>query len=79
MPGWVPCNIVGQPPAISFSPQYLADALVIGSILRLSDGISPGLITAPSGCYCVLMPNRVVTEVVTEDAACKSPTQAMAA
>jgi len=75
----VPCAIEGQPPAISFGPQYLADALVIGSTLRLSDGISPGVVTDPSGCYCVLMPCRCVAEAVTEDAARKSPAQAMAA
>src|ERR1035437_392431 len=65
----VPCTIKGQPPAISFGPQYLADALAIGSTLRLSDDLSPGVVTDPSGCYCVLMPCRVVTEAVTEDAA----------
>jgi len=36
----VPCTIAGHPPAISFGPQYLADALVIGSTLRLSGGRS---------------------------------------
>jgi hypothetical protein len=75
----VPCTIEGQPPTISFGPQYLADALVIGSTLRLSDGISPGVVTDPSGNVCVLMPCRCVAEAVTEEAAGKSPTHAIAA
>jgi hypothetical protein len=75
----VPVITTGVLPAISFSPQFLADALVIGSTLRLSDGINPGLVTDPSGNYCVLMPCRCVAEAVTEEAAGKSPEQAMAA
>ena len=71
----VPVITTGVLPAISFSPQFLADALVIGSTLRLIDGISPGLVTDPSGNYCVLMPCRCVAE----DAARESPAQAMAA
>jgi hypothetical protein len=75
----VPVITSGVLPAISFSPQFLADAIVIGSTLRLSDGLSPGLVTDPSGNYCVLMPCRGVTEAVTEEAADKSTAQAMAA
>jgi DNA polymerase-3 subunit beta len=75
----VPVTTSGVLPAISFSPQYLADALVIGSTLRLIDGISPGLVTNPSGCYCVLMPCRCVTEAVMEEAVDKSSAPAMAA
>jgi hypothetical protein len=53
----------GRPPAISFSPKYLADALVIGSTLRLIDGITPGVATDPaSGNYCLIMPCRFVAE-----------------
>jgi hypothetical protein len=75
----VPVITSGVLPAIPFSPQFLADALVIGSTLRLSDSLSPGLVTDPSGNYCVLMPCRCVTEAVTEDAAGKAPAHAMAA
>lgn len=74
----VPCAINGLPPAISFRTVFLADALVIGSTLRLTDGLSPGVITDPSGNFCVLMPCRF-TEVVTDGAASKSPEQAIAA
>jgi len=59
----VPVITSGVLPAISFSPQFLADALVIGSTLRLIDSISPGLVTDPSvENYCVLMPCRCVVE-----------------
>ena len=64
----VPVITTGVLPAISFSPQFLADALAIGSTLRLIDGISPGLVTDPAvENYCVLMPCRCVAE----DAACQ--------
>ena len=53
----------GLPPAISFNPKYLADALVIGSTLRLIDGITPGVATDPaSGNYCLIMPCRLTAE-----------------
>ena len=52
----------GQPPTISFAPQYLAEALAIGPVLRLIDGISPGVATGPSGNFCVIMPCRCVVE-----------------
>ena len=51
-----------QPPAISFAPRYLAEALAIGPVLRLIDGISPGVATGPSGNFCVIMPCRCVVE-----------------
>ena len=54
--------------------EFLADGH--GSTLRLSAGISPGLVTDPTvENYCVLMPCRCVAE----DAADESPDQAMAA
>jgi DNA polymerase-3 subunit beta len=57
----------GQPPAISFNPKHLADALVIGSTLRLIDGITPGVVTDPvSGNYCLIMPCRFVAEAEEE-------------
>jgi len=43
-------------------PKFLADALTIGSTLRLIDGISPVKATDPSGNFCVLMPWRCVAE-----------------
>jgi len=63
----VPVITSGVLPAISFSPQFLAEALVIGSTLRLSDGLSdglsPALVTNPSGatacsCRAVESPKR---------------------
>jgi len=65
----VPVSVSGgdQPPVISFGPRYLAEALVIGPVLRLIDGMSPGVTTGPSGSYCVIMPCRL-TEVVEEKA-----------
>ncbi len=54
----VPVTIEGTPPAMSFDPHYLADALVIGSTLHLVDGLNPGKTTDPSGNFCVLMNQR---------------------
>jgi len=61
----VPASITGQPPVIAFAPGYLAEALAIGSTLRLIDGISPGMAAdSSSGSFCVLMPCRCVAEEV---------------
>jgi DNA polymerase-3 subunit beta len=74
----------GQPPAISFGPRYLAEALAIGPVLRLIDGISLGLTAGPSGneAFCVIMPCRF-TEVAEENAEsghkAAAPAPAMAA
>ena len=70
----------GRPPAISFAPQYLAEALGIGATLRLIDGISPGIATGPSGNFCVIMPCRCVAEDAPEagDKAADSAAQAPA-
>ena len=54
----VPVTIEGLPPAISFDPKYLADAIAIGATLRLVDGMNPGMATGPSGNYCIIMPQR---------------------
>ncbi|MEI7910160.1 MAG: DNA polymerase III subunit beta, partial [Verrucomicrobiota bacterium] len=62
----VPVAISGEgpPPVIAFGPAYLADALAIGSTLRLIDGISPGMAVDPSsGNFCVLMPCRFTKAV----------------
>ena len=56
----VPVTITNRPPAISLDPTFLADALEIGSTLRLIDGISPGMTTDATGNFCVLMPCRCV-------------------
>ena len=75
----------GLPPTISFAPGYLAEALAIGPVLRLIDGISPGLTTGPTGNYCVIMPCRCVVEDAPEAGdkavglAPAAATQAMAA
>ena len=55
----VPVEIHGKPPVIAFHPDYLADALEIGSALCLSDELSPGICRHPTGRFCVLMPMRV--------------------
>ena len=77
----VPVSVSGesQPPAISFSPRCLAEALAIGPVLRLIDRMSPGLTTGPSGNCCVIMPCRF-TEVAEEsNAQTVTPAPAMAA
>ena len=57
----------GPPPAISLNPKYLADALVIGSTLRLIDGMTPAVATDPaSGNYCLVMPCRFTAEAEEE-------------
>jgi len=72
----------GKPPVIAFAPGYLADALAIGSTLRLIDGLSPGMTSDPSGPYCVIMPCRCTAdapEVGAEQAAAQTPVPAIAA
>ena len=56
----VPATIIGIPPAISFHPGYLAEALEIGGTLRLSDEMSPGMTEGPGGRFCVVMPLRTI-------------------
>ena len=64
----VPVRVSGNGllPAISFNSRYLAKALAIGNTLRLTDGMSPGMMTDASGNYCVIMPCRCIDEVVDE-------------
>ena len=69
----------GRPPAISFKPEALADALSIGATLLLVDHLNPGMVTDPSGNFCVIMNLRVAPESVTKDVAFKSPAPAIAA
>ena len=74
----VPVTTSGEarPPAISLSPRYLADALVIGSTLRFVDGMTPAVATDPaSGNYCLIMPCRFTEEA--EDGA-ETETEAVA-
>lgn len=54
----VPVEVQGTPPAISFDPKYLADALVIGGTLGISDAMNPGMTLTPNGQFCVVMPLR---------------------
>lgn len=57
------CCTTGVLSAISSSPQFLVEALAIGSTLRLIEGISPGMaVDQSSGNFCVLMPCRCVAE-----------------
>ena len=76
----VPVSISGenQPPAISFGPRYLADALEIGSTLCLSDGLTPGGCRHPSGRFCVIMPCRF-TEASDAGGKAAGPAAAIAA
>lgn len=60
----VPVTIDGNPPTMAFNPVYLADALQIGSVLHLLDGLNPGKTTDPSGDFCVLMNMRMADEPV---------------
>ena len=66
----VPVSVSGeeQPPAISFNSRHLAKALAVGNTLRLTDGMSPGMMTDPSGNYCVIMPCRCSDEIEDEPA-----------
>lgn len=43
------------------------------------DDLNPGIVTDPSGNFCLIMNLRVVPESVTEAAACKSLSPAIAA
>ena len=54
----VPVEIQGNPPVITFSPKYLADAFEVGGILHLSDEMNPGMMRTPEGRFCVVMPMR---------------------
>lgn len=42
-----------------FLGRFLADALETGSILYLSDELSPGICRHPTGHFCVIMPQRL--------------------
>jgi hypothetical protein len=75
----VPVTTEGNPPEIAFEPKYLADALEIGATLRLVDSLNPGMTTAPSGNFCVLMSLRFTEETVPEDAPSETPAPAIAA
>jgi DNA polymerase-3 subunit beta len=75
----VPVTVDGQPPAISFVPKYLADAIEIGPTLRLVDKLNPGMATSPSGNFCVLMSLRFTEETSMEDVATETLAPAIAA
>jgi DNA polymerase-3 subunit beta len=63
----VPVEIQGVPPVISFDPKNMADALVIGGTLGISDAMNPGMTRTPGGRFCVVMPLR--TKVAAQAAA----------
>jgi DNA polymerase III beta subunit, C-terminal domain len=69
----------GNPPVIAFEPKYLADALEIGATLLLADSLNPGMTTAPSGNFCVLMSKRFSEETAKVETANETPTPAIAA
>ena len=75
----VPVTIEGQPPAISFDPHYLADALVIGATLRLVDSLNPGMTTDPSGNFCLVMNQRFEEDQAAEVAVGTATASAVAA
>ena len=54
----IPVEIDGDPPAVSLLPRFLANALTVGSTIRLFDHKSPCIVGDPSGKLCVLMPMR---------------------
>jgi hypothetical protein len=73
------------PPAISFAPRYLAGALAIGPVLRLIDGISPGLTTTTTagssgnGTYGMIVPCRITGEAAEACDKTAGPAPTMAA
>jgi DNA polymerase-3 subunit beta len=75
----VPVTIEGLPPAISFDPKYLADAIEIGNTLRLVDHLNLGMTTSHSGNFCVLMNRRSTDEAAAETAECETQAPAIAA
>ena len=72
----IPVVIEGQPPAISFAPAYLADALEIGPALKFTDALSPGIACDPFGNFCVIMSRR--TTIAAPPAAIPADTAAAA-
>lgn len=75
----VPVTTDGRPPAMAFDPRFLADALEIGSNLRLVDSLNPGMTTDPSGNFCLLMSKRFTEESATVETLSETPAPAMAA
>jgi len=54
----IPVSVQGTPPPVSLFARILANALVIGSTIRLRDCVTPCIVTSPSGNCCVLKPAR---------------------
>ncbi len=75
----VPVTTEGRPPAMAFDPRFLADALEIGATLRLVDSLNPGMTTAPSGNFCLLMSLRFAEDIAMEQGTSGTPTAAVAA
>lgn len=60
----IPVEIDGDPPPISLLPRFFANALTLGSALRLNDHKTACVVSDPSGQYCVLMPMRTFEDSI---------------
>lgn len=58
----IPVAIDGDPPAISFLPRILANALTLGSTIRLYNNETPCVVSDPSGKFCVIMRVRTLED-----------------
>jgi hypothetical protein len=54
----IPVSVEGDPPPVSLFARIFANALVIGSTIRLRDSLTPCLVTSPAGSLCVMVPAR---------------------
>jgi DNA polymerase III sliding clamp (beta) subunit (PCNA family) len=57
-----PVEIDGDPPAVSFLPRFLANALTLGLTMRLLDHETPCIVSDPSGKFCVIVAQRTVED-----------------
>jgi hypothetical protein len=71
----VPVTVSGTPPVIAFEPGYLASALEIGPVLRLLDGMSPGVTVGPGGVFCLVMPMRCTVAAAPAHSGDQEPAQ----
>jgi hypothetical protein len=59
----IPVSVEGDPPPVSLFARIFANALVIGSTIRLRDSLTPCLVTSPAGSFCVMMLAREVGDL----------------
>ena len=59
----IPVSVEGDPPPVSLFARILANALVIGSTIRLRDTLTSCLVTSPAGSFCVMMPAREAADL----------------